>query len=98
MSVFMMAYDVNPSLGACCMFLDLSKAFESVWHKGLLHKLKNNGIDGDLFSLLEFFLHNRYQRVVLNDHSSKWQNNNADLPQRSVLGHPVLTPFLPYLY
>ena len=61
----------NPSLEACCIFLDLSKAFDSVWHKGLLHKLKNNGIHGDLLSLLEFFLHNRYQRVVLNDQSSK---------------------------
>ena len=69
-------------------FQDLFKAFERVWHEGLIHKLKNNGTDGNLLkSLIESFLHNRYQRVVvLNGHSSKWQNVNADIPQRSVLG------------
>ena len=65
------ACDANPSLEVRGIFLDLSKAFDRVWHKGLIHKLKNIGIDGNLLSLIESFLHNRYQTVVLNGQSSK---------------------------
>ena len=80
------AFDANWSLEVHGIFLDLSKALDRVWHKDLIHKLKNNGIDGKLLSLIESFLHNRYQRVVLNGQSSKWQNVNADVAQGSVLG------------
>ena len=80
------AFDANPSLEVSSIFLDLSKVFDRVWHKGLIHKLKNIGIDGNLLSLNESFLHNRYQRVVLNGQSSKWQNVNAGVPQVSALG------------
>ena len=45
---------------------DISKAFGKFWHKGLLLKLKLNGISGNLLKIMENFLANRYQRVVLN--------------------------------
>ena len=64
----------------------VSKAFDRVWHKGLIHKLKNIGIDGNLLSLIESFLQSRYHRVTLNGQSSKWQNVNAGVPQSSVFG------------
>ena len=35
------------------VFLDIPKAFDKVWHKGLLHKLKNNGITGNLLKWIE---------------------------------------------
>ena len=38
------------------VFLDISKAFYKVWHKGLILKLKQNGISGNLLNLLSFFL------------------------------------------
>ena len=75
------AFDANPSLEIPGIYLDLSKAFDRVWHKGLIHKLKNIGIYGNLLSLIESFLHSRYQRVVLNGQSSKSQNINAGVPQ-----------------
>ena len=64
-------FDASSSLEVRGIFLDLSKAFERVWNKGLIYKLKNIGIDESLLSLIESFLDNRYQRVVLNGQSSK---------------------------
>ena len=48
------------------VFLDISKVFYKVWHEGLLHKLKENGILGKLLNIVKDFLHQRKQRIVLN--------------------------------
>ena len=41
------------------LFLDLSKAFDKVWHEGLLFKLKQNGIEGNILDMLRFYLSER---------------------------------------
>ena len=76
------------------VFLDISKAFDKVWHDGLLFKLRSNGISGLLLNLLLEFLSERYQRTVLNSKSSDWRMIMAGIPQGSVLG-PLL--FLVYI-
>ena len=48
------------------VFLDITKAFDKVWHKGLIFKLKQNGMSGKLLSILTDFLTLRKQGVVLN--------------------------------
>ena len=48
------------------IFFNISKAFDKVWHTGLLHKLQCIGIKGSLYHLFCDYLHNRKQRVVLN--------------------------------
>ena len=48
------------------VFCDISKAFDRVWHKGLLHKLACMGISGSLLQWFQSYLSNRRQRVVLN--------------------------------
>ena len=60
----------------------------------LLHKLKGYGINGKALELLENYLTNRQQRVILNGQSSSWLDINAGVPQGSVLG-PLL--FLIYI-
>ena len=76
------------------VFLDISKAFYKVWHQGVIFKLKQNGISGDLLNIVTDFLSNRKQRVVLHGQVSTWTSVNAGLLQGSVLG-PVL--FLIYI-
>ena len=71
------------------VFLDISKAFDKVWHKGIIFKLLQNGILDDLLNILSDFLRNRKQRVTLNGQSSSWTSVNAGVPQGSILG-PLL--------
>ena len=74
--------------------LDISKAFGSVWHVGLLHKLKSHWFLGQIFALISSILSNRQLRVVLDGTSSQEYPVNAGVPQRSILGS---TLFLLYI-
>ena len=64
----------------------MSKAFDRVWHEGLLFKLKRLGLSGKFNGLINSFLSNRRQRVILNGQSSKWSPIKAGVPQGSILG------------
>ena len=80
----------NRSGATRAVALDISKAFDRVWHAGLLHKLKSCGISGQIFGLISSFLSNRRLQVVLDGKSSQEHPVNAGVPQGSILG-PTLS-------
>ena len=70
----------NRSGATLTVALDISKAFDRVWHAGLLHKLKAYQIPGQIFGLISSFLSNRRFQVVLNGKSSQGYPVNAGVP------------------
>ena len=76
------------------VFLDISTAFDKVWHERLLIKLSSNSIYGNFLNYLRDFLYCRKQEVFLNGQNSSWENVNAGVPHGSILG-PLL--FLIYI-
>ena len=52
----------------------------------MLFKLKQNGFSGNLLGLIEIFLNDRVQRVILNGKTSDWERTRAGVPPGSILG------------
>ena len=72
---------------------DISKAFDRIWHAGLLHKLKSHGISGQIFGLNSSFHSNRWLQGVLDRKSLQEYPVVAGVPQGS-----ILSPTLSLLY
>jgi hypothetical protein len=72
----------------CFVFCDFSKAFDKVWHRGLLHKMKAYGITGNLINWLKSYLKARRQ-IVIRNNSSAYCEISAGGPHNSVL-EPLL--------
>ena len=86
------AFDDSKEIRA--VFLDISKAFDCVWHEGLIFKLKRIGVEGEMIDIITSFLADRQQRVTIDGKVSEWVNIQAGVPQGSLLG-PLL--FLVYI-
>ena len=76
------------------IFLDISKAFDKALHKGLIFKLSQNNISGNLLVILSDILSDRKQRIVLNGQKSTRENVATGVPRSSILGSLL---FLTYI-
>jgi hypothetical protein len=74
------------------VFLDISKAFDKVWHKGLLFKLERLGVRDPLLRWIKSYLTER-KCVLIDGQSSHWKEIDSGVPQVSVLG-----PLLFFIY
>ena len=80
-------FDAYSFLETCGIFLDMSKAFDKVWHKRLIFKVESVVVSDSLLCLIEsFLLSNRFQRVLLNGQPTEWLPVQAGVPQGSILG------------
>ena len=68
------------SVATRAVALDISKAFNGAWHAGLLHKIKSDGILGQISGLISSFLGDRRLQVVLDGKSSQEYPVNAGVP------------------
>ena len=91
-NVFCQALDSGKEVRA--VFCDISKAFDRVWHAGLLLKLQSAGVTGRVLDWFKSYLSDRRQRVVIPGANSDWTFIRAGVPQGSILG-PLL--FLVYI-
>ena len=71
------------------LFLDVSSAFEKVWHNGLLSKLSQIGVNGTFYNVLSSYLSDRKQIVVVDSQKSEMLEVKSGIPQGSRLG-PLL--------
>ena len=77
---------LNRSRRVCGVFFDISKAFDKVWHAGVLYKLIRLNVPKYIIRFMKSFLENRHFKVKVNRETSGVHTIEVSVPQGSVLG------------
>ena len=72
------------------LFLDVSSAFDKVWHKGLLAKLSQAGVDDMFYDIISSYLENRKQIVVVDGKKVRYFRYQSRGPPRLKIGSPAI--------
>lgn len=84
----------NLKLSSGIILLDIEKAFDSVWHEGLLYKLHKINLPTYLTKIVMSYLTNRSFKVKINDSFSKLFSIPAGVPQGAVLSPTLYNIFM----
>lgn len=81
-------HDMESKKYCSAVFLDVTQAFDRVWHDGLLYKIKTT-LPETYYTIIKSYLSNRYFTVKQGEHTTSLNTIKSGVPQGSVLG-PVL--------
>lgn len=76
----------NTSTQTAAVFLDIEKAFDKVWHDGLIYKLQRHKFPTQMTQILHSYIQNRTFHVTIDDETSTPKIITAGVPQGSILG------------